>query len=320
MSEELNDSVAEMSDEEFDKINNDYENAIIDGTLNEGNQVAEQPVIENQTISEIEVPVNDGDITLEQLENLLPEKEVEAINNTEQVVNDGNMNIALSQARQKAANTKAENELLKQRLDLLEREIKLSQVNNQPQVQSQVTDEQFQQKDVFEGLDLEEIPSIGQLKELFAKQQQQSQLQVQQTEQLRRQESAKQNEAKAFQMVENFRVSHGPEMGILSFDSIDNLFKSGRVKLSQGQEIDIQNAVSMGNDPAELYYDAIIKNVPVLKQKSDDEKIKKRIISNSQSNQQVTSTQPQPEIDNDFNFANSGDDALDAHLDELCEW
>ena len=323
--------VETMSDEDFDRMNEEYEQEILDAyNANQGeqtNQVQQNVQVPVQNIEQPQVEVtqtvtNDTkkleDYTVEELKSLLPEEELKTLEQTPEVTNnvsteelpvtevDANKNLALHIARQKSATVKSENELLKKQLELLNKQLDMQ--NNQIQQTTAVAQPEV---DIFANLDDDEMVSKKQVLEAFRLQEEKNRI------------------ARANMLEAEFRKTHGPELGELSYDNLLQKFNAGEIALTDGERLDIYNASQTGQNAVELFYNKLVDKSGIKSQavtqignKEPDltEQIKKLIAQKTNAQGQINTVQQEEDPLAELNFVDKSYDSRDSHLDSLCNW
>jgi hypothetical protein len=291
----------------------------LDKVVNE--QKTEQaPQVEEVKVEEPTVPeVKEGsldDLSLEALESLLVESNQEDVieETTETEANKGDLNVALHQVRDKNKDLKTHNELLTQQLDLIKQQLELAKMGGQPQETAPIAVAPVDDIDFLSELNDSDVLTKEDMVKILNQQKAQQ-------AQFTNEQQAQQSQEKGLELVNEFRASHNSkELGVLSFDNIDNLVKTGKVTLTNSQVYLIQNAVNEGLNPAELAYNMVIEKVPALKQKKFELDIREAIKKKGSANVDNVVNEPIVNNQDDELTMKSRNQDVSSHIDSLCDW
>lgn len=295
-----------------------------EGSIDDLDKVLETPVEDTQpteevTTEEVETVVETSvdsnkdinEMSIEELESLLQGEEITETVEVEEPKTEqgnGNLNVALHQARE-------EKRLLKQELDLIKQQMELLQVNSNTQPNQPVNTTNVEQPtstDMLSELDDNDVISKADLMKLLASQQREQ-------EQRQQQSLQQQNVERTLQLEKEFNETHGDDLGVLSYRNVINLHNSGKVKLTDGQIYDIQNAINVGKNPAEVLYETVINNVPALKDKKFKEEVKQLIKAKSKNAQPTVEVEQVDEFD-DFSTVSNQKTSKQKLFDTLSDF
>jgi hypothetical protein len=301
---------------------NEYSDSLLDDfdgvedtdlSIDDLDDVFEEDKVEETPVEEPVKETSDNksldDLSLEELESMLDDEVVEEITTETPEANKGDLNVAVHQERQKNKNLKTSNDLLNQQVELIKQELELLKLNNAQPNQNVALNIPIDEVDILAGVSDDDVITKADMLKLLQQKEQKN-------EQNRIEQEVINNNAKAQVLINEFKGSHGADLGILSFDNVDKLVINGKVQLTQGQQLDIANAVKNGKDPAKLYYDTVVNSLPALSRKKYEMDIK-RAIQKKKVSAPTDNVVSQPFVEDDFSNNNRATD-LDSHLDSLC--
>lgn len=186
----------------------------------------------------------------------ISEEELENIENSIEESSKGNLNIALHKEREKKALFKQELDLKSKELELKERELELLR----SQIGSLNTQKETIEDDILAELGEDDIITKADIQKVLSKQ----------AETLRKQQELSFQETQAEKERESgirLRKKYGSEFGEFSAENVFKKFQAGELKLTEGNMLDVKNAVRNGNDPGEIFYNAAISSDPLFRQR-----------------------------------------------------
>jgi hypothetical protein len=275
-----------------------------------------KPTEETQEVQEtqdaLDEQINYDNLSTEELEKMLEEPNDTKVEETTESHNEEvhtNLKIALSESREKSNLLKEQNELVKQQMELLKEELEALKVNSPnpvdtPQVTTDVSS-------ILDEIDDESVVSGAELKKVI-------ELQKQQATQLQNQTNVQQIQNRVAQMEKDFNATHGDELGDMSYKNVYNLYKTGEVKLTAGQELDIQNAFNDGKNPVEVFYETVVNSTPKLKEKMFIKRLIEQRKSASGTEEPVV--QQNAQVEDDFSRIDNAPKNMSSHLDKLSEF
>jgi hypothetical protein len=283
-----------------------------------------QPVVQEQVQQPVQVPIQEPqpvqstpeeDADLRELEDFLgieEEQEVtaEQLEQETDEVDKGNLGVPLYHERQKTRDLKLQNELLSKQIEFM------TQQNEFARTQGQITPPTQQIQEVEQTLE-DFLPEIGDGESITKGEMLQYFNQMNAAKQQTELKQQQENEALAVtQARETFSKSHGKELGILSYENVSKLVQNQKIPLTEGQWLDVNNAVKLGKNPAEIMYEAAILNRPALSRKRAEQNSLKSLITTTPQKPVIKQVNPIEEL----SFVNRVEEQGDwnSHLDSLC--
>ena len=285
----------------------------VEGDIENLEQVEEQIEETQETEQQPEVTDTVAEEVTKQEELNIEELSDEDLNNALENSNKGDLNIALHKARDKGKQYKYENELRQQEIELLRQQLELLKTTNTPT--NTPTPTVKEEVDILSDIEDSDVITKADMKKVLELQKQQL---LNEQQAVQKQTSAE----KSLQLAKKFNISHGQELGELSYENIYKKFDNGEVKLTKGQVLDIENAVQDGINPAELLYNYVINNDSTLKSKNMQREIKnlinsKKNVKANKTEEPVLNTKDKLDLGLALNRKNSSD--KDSHFDSLVD-
>jgi hypothetical protein len=300
------DDVQDITDKEFAELDNQLENKTQEVIEEISQEVIEE--ISEEVPQNVEETKELQDLSIEELESLLPDKETEVVEETKEVSgNGGNLNIALHKERESSKTLKTQNELKQQEIELLKQQLELLKVNTE----QPATDVETVQVDILEGIEDGDVITKADMLRILEQQKQ-----VKQNNSIEQQKQ--QNIQQAQQLEIKFNNEKNADFGILSYENVVRLYQTGRVQLDAVQAYGVEHALDVGKNPAEVLYNSIIENIPSLKQKKSEMDIRNMIKQKTASKTNVVEEAPPQEVD-EFSRTSAKTD-LNGHLNNLCDY